>query len=92
MNIEQRVDALLGIAERKNQEPRELLIEVVRNQIKYLQRELFDLEVEKTLGKYPEIKEDIKRIFEIMDNFEAQKELYERTITKVENEMEERKS
>jgi hypothetical protein len=92
MNIEQRADALLGIAERKNQEPRELLIEVVKSQIKYLQRELFDLEIEKTLNYYTEIKEDIIRIFDIVDSFEAQKEMYYKMITRVENDMEDVKS
>jgi hypothetical protein len=91
MNIEDRAEALLGIAERKGQDPVEVLLELINNQIRYLENEKRSLEIESTYKKYPEIREDIKRIFLMGDCYEAYKEFVEEKINslegnKVENE------
>jgi hypothetical protein len=91
MKIEDRADTLIGIAERKGQEPVEYLKELIKNQITYLQSELKVLEMGEIYQKYPEIKEDIKRIFLMGDCYEGYKEFIEEKINslegnKVENE------
>jgi hypothetical protein len=86
MKIEDRADALLGIAERKGQEPVEVLLELINNQIRYLENEKRSLEIELTCKKYPEIREDIKRIFLKGDTYEVYKAFIQEKINSLEGE------
>jgi hypothetical protein len=77
-NEEDIAKFFIEMSKRKDVSPRQAEIELIDAHINYLKAEKRRLEVEDVLDQYPEIREDIKNIFKVYDEFESQKNIYER--------------
>jgi hypothetical protein len=67
----------MNIANDRNKDPYDLLLDISDSEIQQLQYEKVRLIVQKKCKDNPNVAKDILKVLEIVNNFEAQRKLYD---------------
>jgi hypothetical protein len=67
----------MNIANDRNKDPYDLLLDIIDAEIQQLKDEKVRLIIQKKCKDNPDVARDILKVLEIVNNFEAQRKLYE---------------